>query len=608
MGSGSSCLKPRGPRVHALGSGNPRTDIFSYPLYREVRDNNTVFSSVLASANLENPRITIERGAENIKGRLISENYFQTLGVAPLFRQTFSADQARIPGADPVLVISYSYWQTRFAGDPATVGRKVRLNNYPFTIIGVAPPGFFGEVVGDRPDVWAPMMMQPQLMPNRGFLEDANTASMLLLARLQPGVTIEQARANVNSVVEQALTVTLDAKLSADDRNAIRKMKLAVEVSPGGRGLSRLRHEFATPLLLLLAMVILVLLVACVNVANLMLARSASRQREIAIRFAMGAGPGRIVRQLLTESLVLAVMGGVLGLLLAQWGSRLLVRLVYANNSTANPLSLGVDWRVLFFTAAICLSAGMLFGLAPALRVLHVKLGRSLKEGVRDSGAGPKSTLRFLLAASQIALGVLVLMTANLFVRSLRNLQDADLGYSRDQLLLVPVDLYSAGYQGPTLQNATREILLRLANLPGVHSVSASSNGLFSGGESSDSIRVDGVALSNDLDNQTADDEVGPNYFATIGVPIVLGRDISQQDFSSAAHVAVVNETFAKLSPAGRNPLGHKIFFRILPTPISRLTRSSALLAMSTIIVCVMQSAAACTRPSPAAPLTNPIS
>jgi len=543
-------------RVHSWGSGTPRTDVFSYPLYREVRDNNSVFSSVLASARLENLRITIESGAEGINGRLVTENYFQTLGVNALLGRTFAANEERIPGGDPVLVISYGYWHRRFADDPAVIGRKVRLNNYPFTIIGVAPPGFFGEVVGDRPDVWAPMMMQPQLMPSRVFLDDANIASLLLIGRLKPGVTIEQARANVNSVAEQALTVTLDAKLSSDDRDAIRKMKFAVEVSPGSRGLSRLREEFATPLLLLLAMVVLVLLVACVNVANLMLARSAVRQREIAIRFAMGAGPGRIIRQLLTESLVLAWLGGVLGLLLAQWGSALLVSLVSAGRGTSSPLSLGVDWRVLGFTAAICLAAGMLFGLAPALRVLHVKLGRSLKEGGRDFGAGPSSKLRFALAASQIALGVLVLMAASLLVRSLRNLQDADLGYSRDQLLLVPVDLFSGGYRGPAVQNATRELLLRFASLPGVRGVTASSNGLFSGSESSDTVRVEGAVLSGQADNETADDEVGPDYFSTIGVPIVLGRDISQKDFSNAVHVAVVNETFANFYLGGQNPIG----------------------------------------------------
>src|SRR5271165_3573532 len=226
--------------VHSWGTGTPRTDVLSYPLYREVRDNNSVFSSVLASARLENLRIAIEGGTESINGRLVTENYFQTLGVKALLGRTFTAYEDRIPGADPVLVLSYGYWHRRFAGDPAVIGRKVRLNNYPFTIIGVAPPGFFGEVVGDRPDVWAPMMMQPQLMPSRPFLDDANIASVLLIGRLKPDVTIEQARTNVNSIVERALTVTLDAKLSVDDRDAIRKMKIAVEVSSGSRGLSRL--------------------------------------------------------------------------------------------------------------------------------------------------------------------------------------------------------------------------------------------------------------------------------------------------------------------------------------------------------------------------------
>lgn len=545
--------------VHSWGTGTPRTDVFSYPLYREVRDNNGVFSSVLASAHLTNLRIVIEGDAENVTGRLVTENYFQTLGVSALLGHTFSPDEDRVPGADPVLVISYGYWYRRFAGDPAVIGRKVRLNNYPFTIIGVAPPGFFGEVVGDRPDVWAPMMMQPQIMPSRPFLDDANIASVLLIGRLKPGVSMEQARANLNSIVVQALTVTLDAKLSSDDRDTLRKREIAVEVSSGGRGFSRLREEFATPLLLLLAMVGLVLLVACVNVANLMLARSAIRQREIAIRFAMGAGSGRIIRQLLTESLVLASLGGMLGLVLAQWGSALLVSLVYAGRATGNPLSLGLDWRVLGFTACICVAAGMLFGLAPALRVLHVKLGRSLKEGGRDLGAGPNSRLRLALAASQIALGVLVLMSASLLVRSLRNLQEADLGYSRDQLLLVPVDLFSGGYRGPAMQNATRELLLRFTSLPGVRSVTASSNGLFSGSESSDTVRVEGAFLNNQMDSETADDEVGPDYFRTIGAPIVLGRDITQQDFYAAARVAVVNESFANFYLGGQNPIGRMV-------------------------------------------------
>src|SRR5206468_12644168 len=239
--------------------------------------------------------------------------------------RTFTAEEDRIPGSDPVLVISYGYWQRRFSADSTVIGRKVRLNNYPFTIIGVAPPGFFGEVVGDRPDIWAPMMMQPQLMPGRNFLESVNDAALLLIGRLKPGVTVEQARTNVNEVVKQALTVTLNARMSSDDRKAIQNAKIAVEVSPGSRGLSKLRQQFSTPLLLLLGMVALVLLVACVNVANLMLARSEARRQEIAVRAAMRAGPGRIVRQLLPGWLLVGLLGGALGWLLAQGGSAALL-------------------------------------------------------------------------------------------------------------------------------------------------------------------------------------------------------------------------------------------------------------------------------------------
>jgi len=544
-------------RVHSWGTGTPRTDVFSYPLYRELRENNQVFSSLLASSNLGSLRIAFDGGPETASGRLVTENYFETLAVEALLGRTFTADDGRKPGSDPVLVISYGYWRRRFSADASVIGRKILLNNYPFTIIGVAPPGFFGEVVGDRPDLWAPMMMQPQLLPGRNFLESVNDAALLLIGRLKPGVTIEQARTNVNEIVKRALTVTLEARMSRDDRNAVQNAKIAVAVLPGSRGLSRLRQEFSTPLLLLLGMVALVLLVACVNVANLMLARSEARRREIAVRVAMGAGPGRIVRQLLTESVLVALLGGALGLLLAQWGSAVLVSL--ANTGDQRPLSLGLDWRVLGFTGGICLSAAIVFGLAPALRFLNVRPGAALKEGGRGAETDPKSSFRRILISAQIALGALVLMTAGLLVRSLRNLQEADLGYSRDRLLLARVDILESGYRGAAIQNMTRELIDRFAALPGVRSVTVSSNGLFSGDESSDAIRVDGVASANQLDNVTADDEVGPSYFSTIGDPIVLGREISSEDLVRAAHVAVVNETFAKFYFGGRNPIGHKI-------------------------------------------------
>ncbi|HEV2245161.1 MAG TPA: ABC transporter permease, partial [Terriglobia bacterium] len=511
----------------------------------------------LASAHIDSLQIRIDRGAEKARGRLVTGNYFETLGVQPLLGRTFTAAEDRVPGGDPVVVISYDYWRDRFSGDSAVIGRTVRLNNYPLTIIGVAPPGFFGEVVGDRADLWVPMMMEPQVLPGRNFLETPDISTLLLMGRLRPGVTIPQARENVVAVVRQALTETLSASLTADDRGAMRTMKFDVEVAPGGRGLSRLREEFSTPLLLLMGLVGVVLLVACVNVANLLLARSATRQREFAVRLAVGAGRGRVFRQVMTEVMLLVAMGGALGLLVADWGAGALVSMTSRGSTTM--LAVGVDRRVFVFTAVVCLAVGLLFGLAPALRSLRADLDSALREG--DRGASRNwGRAGSLLVGSQIALGVLVLMASALLVRSLRKLQEVDLGYSRDHLVLAKVDLVTSGYKGPEILNQTRKLLEGLASLPGVRSVTASSNGLFSGDESSDDIRIDGFIPVKKGDLHTADDEVGPNYFSTIGVPIVLGREISQQDLQSGARVMVVNETFAKFYFGRRNPLGHKVY------------------------------------------------
>ncbi|MGH9353199.1 MAG: ADOP family duplicated permease [Terriglobia bacterium] len=541
--------------VHSWSNGTPRTDIFSYPLYCQVRDYNTVFSSVLASSHIDSLQITIDGGAEKARGRLVTGNYFQTLGIEPLLGRMFTGTEDRVPGSDPFVVLSYDYWRDRFAGDPAVIGRTVHLNNYPFTIIGVAPPGFSGEVVGDRADLWVPVTMEPQLLPGRDFLETPDISTLLLMGRLRPGVTLAQARENVDAVVREALTETLSARMSADDRDAMRSMKFNVEVSPGGRGLSRLREEFSTPLLLLMGLVGVVLLVACVNVANLMLARSATRRREFAVRLALGAGPGRIVRQVLTEAILLSGLGGALGLLMARWGSAALVGV--ASRESTKALALGLDWRVLAFAAAVCLISGLLFGLVPALQFLKPGLDQGLREGDR-SAKGGMGRMGEILVSLQIGLGVLVLIAAGLLVRSLQKLQDVNLGYSRDRLVLARVDLVASGYKGPEILNKTRELLNGLASVPGVRSVTASSNGLFSGDESSDNIRIEGFNPAADL--HTADDEVGPDYFSTIGVPILLGREINQQDFQSGARVAVVNESFAKFYFGARNPLGRMVY------------------------------------------------
>ena len=551
-------------RVSSWSNGTPRSDVLSYPLYREIRDHNQVFSSVMGASRLDNLQIAVDGGPEKANGRLVTGNYFETLGVKALIGRTFTGEEDRVAGGDPYIVISYGYWQRRFSGDPSVVGRTVRVKNSPVTIIGVTPPSFFGDVVGSKIDVWAPMMMEPQLLPGRDFLDTANISTLLLIGRLRVGVTLDQARQNVNAIVKRALMETLAGKLSADDRNAIQHndVKLNVEVTPGGRGLSRLRAEFSGPLLLLMGMVALVLLIACVNVANLMLARSATRQREIAIRLAIGASPWRIARQLLTESVLLAFLGGALGLAFASWGSAALVQLANRSGSTTSPLVLGLDWRVLGFTAGVCLLAGILFGLAPVLRFVPVSLAPALKEGGRDaSSSASKNRAGRVLITSQVALACLVLMAAGLLLRSLRNLQEVDLGYSHDQLMLARVDPIGSGYaKGQVALNVDRELLELLRTLPGVRSASLSLNGLYSGDESADAFKVEGFTSGNDQDSVSNDDEVGPSYFSTIGVPILLGREINDQDYAAAANVAVVNQTFAKFYFGDRDPLGHTVY------------------------------------------------
>jgi len=535
--------------VHSWSWGTPRTNIFSFPLYRELRDRNGVFSSLLASARVDNLDIAIDGDSEEIDARLVTGNYFETLGVAAVLGRTFTAAEDRVPGGDPYVVISYPYWRRRFAGDPSAIGRTIRLRNYPFTIVGVAPPDFFGEVVGDRPQVWAPMMMEPQLLPGRDFLEAVDTHALLLIGRLAPGVTIDQARGNVAAVVRQALTVTLASRISPDDRDAMHRgeVRFDAEVSEGGRGLSRTRQQFSGPLLLLMGMVLLVMLVACVNVANLMLARSVVRRRELSLRLALGAGAGRIVRQLLTESILLAAAGGVCGLTLANWGAAALVRLG-SRSATANPLVLGLDARVLGFTVLVCGLATLICGLAPAPLCLRQEAG------VRPARWGGRA-----LVSAQIAFGVAILMAAALFVHSLRNLQTVDLGHRRDRLLVATVDLLAGGYAAGPARPIIRELLDRLSALPGVDRATVSTNGLFKGNDSRQTIRVEGLASpARELEGHR--DDIGPDYFSTIGAQMITGREITARDFATSAHLAVVNETFARACFGERSPLGQKIF------------------------------------------------
>lgn len=545
--------------VHSRSSGDPRVDLFSHPLYRELNSGNSVFTGMLASGEAHRLRITAtdtgNQIAGNATGVLVSGNYFSVLGVNALYGRVITPEDDSAAGAHPVAVVSYNFWRDNLGQNTNAVGKAVRINNSPFTIVGVTPPGFFGDTIGDDQALWIPVTMQEQVVTGRKWLEDYESSWMHLIGRLKPGVSIEQARANLNLLLQQQLNGPLAAKLTKDDIENLKAAK--IQVVAGGSGFSELRGDFRQPLILLMIIVGLVLVIACVNVANLLLARATSRQKEIAVRMAIGAAPGRMVRQLLTESVFLAFAGGALGLLVAQWGTKALLKL-----SRTSELEAALDVRVFLFTAAVCLLTGILFGLIPALRARDVSVSLTLKSGPQGGGQAPaKVNWGKLLVTGQVALSLLVLFAAGLLVRSLQNIRNVDLGYNREHILLVSTDPLSAGYDKDRIVQYGDGMSEKFKAVPGVRAATYSKNGLFSGSESSTNLKIEGYTARDNADPEAAYDQVGANYFNSIGIPLLIGRDIGAQDTAASLHVAVINETMSRKYFGNSNPIGKKLTF-----------------------------------------------
>lgn len=542
-------------QASSRSNGTPRIDVFSYPLYKELRDHNSVFQGLCAAAT--DHHIEVDPGNsqfadQKIMGRMVSGNYFNVLGVQPAMGRLFSDTDDTAEGANPLVVLSYEYWQRRFSGSLSVLNRDIRLNGFPFTVIGIAPPGFDGDVVGERMNLFVPLSMQPQIVRGRHWRKSGNVSWLSPIGRLKAGTSLAQAEANVNVVFQQALKREYGAALSSDDRKAIRDAHL--KVADGAGGLSDLRRNYKVPLLLLMGIVGLVLLIACVNVANLLLARASSRTREIAIRLAIGANRGRLIQQLLTESCLLGLMGGLVGALLAIWGVRVLVGMF--ESGTILPLS--PDWRVLTFTIAVSLLTGVCFGMIPALQTLAGKLSVSSKDPVQST-AEPHMGFAWGkgLIAGQVALSLLVLFAALLLVRSLQKLMAQDFGYSRDHLVIARLDPAAAGYDPDHMKLLAQQLVTRIATAPGVRAVTYSTNGLFAGSESGDAIIVPGFS-GTDRDRLALEDYVGPNYFDVIGIRVLAGRGIEEQDTPTSTRVAVVNEAMVKHFYSGNNPIGRQ--------------------------------------------------
>jgi predicted permease len=542
-------------RTGSLSEGSPRTDIASYPLYADVRAGNHSLGGLYASGRAGRLDVFIDRDssgsvrsgteAEHPRGRFVSGNYFSVLQLHASLGRTFAADEDLAPGDDPVVVISHDYWQRRFAGDRSAVGRTMIVNGTPLTIIGVGPAGFTGDIVGQPYDMWIPLMMQPSVMPHTEWMDDRGISWLLLMGRLKPGISMAQARSDIATVMKRSLIDNAKGDQLGSIERDLRDDPIRVE--SGARGFSYYRSAYSESLLTLMAAVALVLIIACANIANLLLARASARGREMSVRMALGAGRLRLVQQLLTESVILAVAGGALGLLVAYWGSRALLHL--AGGSSPIPLDAQIYGRVLIFTALLALITAVFFGLVPAVRATRVELATALRSqgrGVAGAHGRPgKLALGKLLVIAQVALSLLLLVGTGMLVRSMTKLQSADLGLERDRLVIAEVDAQRAGYDGPRLVALIRDLVTRMERVPGVSGVSYSENGIFSGTESGTTLQVEGYSARADSDTVVAYDDVGPAYFHTIGAHLMQGRDFEARDNETAPKVTVINTTAA---------------------------------------------------------------
>ncbi len=545
----------------------PRS-VFSYREFVGLRDRTQTMSGLCASQlPLWRWPVRISGGQqEEAHGRVVSENYFSFFGIQPTLGRFFTRHDATGIGKDPYVVISYNYWQRRFGGSKAIIGTPVRFYRTTLVIIGVAAKNFRGETVGQDPDLWLPMHMQPIVMPGiDGLSEYMGHAPDKLMwlhvfGRRKPGVALAKVQAEVN-VLFRGFLKAESPSLSPEDRKEA--LDESILVRPFRNGAFHGRDEFAEEWIILAALAGLVLLVACANVANLLLARAAARSREVAIRLSIGAGRGRLIRQFLAESLLLAGLGGMAGIAVALIASRVLV-LLLSGSPNGLELVASLDIRVLAFTACATLLTGIFFGLVPALRATRTAVSEDLKGTGRSATASRQHTaFAKAFVVTQIALSLLLVMGAGLFLRTLWNLQSLSLGYPERNLLLVEVDTTGANNAPAPGPNLYREMAEGIRAIPGVRSVTWSDRGLFSGFDGSFAIQVEGFTSAKESDRGSTGDSVGPAYFSTIGIPMLLGREIGPQDIALSRPVCVINESFAKHFFAGRNPIGRHVSYNV---------------------------------------------
>jgi predicted permease len=552
-------LRSPGPNPGRNWSDGDVGVAFSYPMYKDLRDHNPVFSGLLARFAIQ-ASVSGQGQTELANGELVSGNYFEVLGVRPALGRVLTSRDETAAGANPETVLSYGYWERHFGRDPGILNKQLVVNGVSMTVVGVVAPGFFGVQVGQTPDIFIPVTMKAQMTPNWDGLADRKDHWLAMLGRLKPGMSLAKAEAGIAREYSAILqSEASELKLSRERNKQFLDKKILLDTGSHGRPI--LQHDAGKPIWILMSMVGLVLLIACANLASLLVARGEARQREIAVRMAMGAGRWRLIRQLLTESLLISLAGGAAGLLVGSWTLGALVGSI-PESLGASGLQEKFDYRVLVFALGISILTGLLFGLIPALRSTHADLQSTLREqGANVFGGKSNVRLRKALLVSQVALTVVLLAAAGFFAQSLMNLKRQDLGVKTDHVIQFAVAPELNRYtpeQTVALADRLRE---NIAGLPGVRSVSVAEMTLLSESDSYANITAEGYTVSEDTNTDVQQNWIGPNFFATLGIPLLSGREFDNRDTSTAPKVAIVSEKMAQTYFRGQNPIGRHFAF-----------------------------------------------
>jgi predicted permease len=530
---------------HASSHGGDKQAYFSYPMYRDLRDRNQAFEGLIATAPAD---IGIARQGTSASGRaeLVSGNYFTVLGVQPALGRVLTQSDDNAPGANPVAVLSYDYWRDKLAADPRAVGQTIAINGHPFQIVGVAAPGFRSAVWGERPDLFVPMSMLDQVVPGKGKrLTDHTDKWMNILGRMKPGETPAQAQVAMQPLwhalrADELKALGTKSRRFTDDFLTNSRML----VVPGARGFSYDRDTYEKPLLAVMAMALLVLLMASINVASLLLVRSAGRVREFSLRFALGAGGSRILQQLLLEGLLIGVAGGIAGMAIAPLAIRTLVHQLTGDRAYGDFTST-IDLRLLAFNFAIALAVSVVFSLAPALQLRRLDLTSTLRQqgGTGDPGL---LSLRRAVVCLQIGLSVLLLAGASLFVRTMQKLRAVDVGFSTQHLVTFGINPKLSGYAPERVAALHQRVIETLSSLPGIEAVAATDDPELADNGQGGNVKVSGYTPAPEEEFDVEDTFINPGFFSTMQVPLLAGRFFTEDDTAANLHVAIVNESFAK--------------------------------------------------------------